>query len=598
MAINSSLNLTDLDFDRLKASLITFLRSQEQFKDYDFAGANINVLLDLLAHNTQKKLFFLNMNFAESWLDSAQLRNSIASAVKPLNYTPRSVRSAVARVKVTFNATAENQPYIVQKGSAFSSLIRNTSYVFTIPETITVTSTDTAFEFETDIYEGVYLKDTYVVKPNTLLARYKLMNNNVDTRSINVVVFEDGSLVGQTYQLATSLLDLTSTSKVFFLQATENGYYEIQFGDDNIGKAPKAGSLVVIDYRVSQGDKANGAAVFTVAFDPTSPNSELTSRVVVETISSAQEGADRESIESIKYYAPRHFQVQERCVIPSDYEISLKEQYPEINACSVIGGEDMDPPQFGKVFIAVDLKDVDGLPETKIEEYEKFIRRRSAMKPVFIQPEFTFFHINTTIKYNINITTNTPNNIKTLVLAGIQTYNTDFLNDFGLSFYKSDFTSMLDEIDPSIVSNMTEVDLYKKINPVLNDYNDFTLKFGVPLKNDLSPKADQFSFNETTTLFSSPFYYQGLLVNLVDDSTGRVWIVRKDTKKYNKLIDIGSIDYDKGTVILNDFIIENYNGAALQVHVRPREDDFTLLKQDLAYIEMDKVTINVEQWRA
>lgn len=593
----SSLNLTSLDFDLLKGSLIDFLKEQEQFRDYDFAGSNMNVLLDLLSHNTQKNLFYLNMNFAETWLDSAQLKDSVLSRAKELNYTPRSVRSAKARLKVSFKATGENQPYIIQKGSAFSTLIKNQSFTFSIPETITVASATDTYEFETDVYEGVYLKDSFIVKPNSLLERYRISNRNVDTTSINVVVFEDGSVVGKTYSLSKSLLDINDKSNVFFLQASENGFYEILFGDGNIGSTPKSGSLIVIDYRISAGPRANGASSFIIGFDPTDPYGELLSNATITVVSNAADGADAETIESIKYYAPRHFQVQERCVIPTDYEIALKNEFPEINACSAIGGEDREPAQFGKVFIAIDLKEIDGLPDTKVQVYKDFIRRRSALTPVFIQPVFTFFEVQTNVKYNINITTNSPNNMKTVIWDAISTYNDDFLNDFGLDFYYSDFVSMIDNVDDSIVSNMTRVNLYKKINPILNDFQDFTLSYGVPLRNDLTAKSERFSINERTAVTSSQVRYNGSGATIMDDSKGILALWKNDNGVWSRLLNIGTVDYDTGVIVINDLKVEDYSDDAIRIYVTARKDDMSLPKDTLAMIEPDQVKITVEQVR-
>jgi len=320
--LSASLNLTQLDFFGLKNSFKNYLRGQAQFKDYDFDGSAFNVLIEELAYNTYKNAFMSNMLMSEGFIDSAQLRTSLFSHSKELNYLPRSKRSARATVAVTFEASGVSQPYTIPKGAQFSTLIKSESYTFTMPETLSVASANTTFAFTTDIFEGVFVSDSFVFlgSPNQ---RFKLTNKNVDTSSVAVTVYEDGSQIGNIFKVATTLLDLTEFSKVFFLQTSETGNYEIYFGDDVLGRKPKLNSTVVVEYRVSSGTKGNGARVFSVDFDPTSSN-ELLATPKITTIEASKSAAEEEDNESIRYYAPRAFQVQERAVTTTDYEIALK----------------------------------------------------------------------------------------------------------------------------------------------------------------------------------------------------------------------------------------------------------------------------------
>jgi hypothetical protein len=594
MPANSSLDLVSLDFDTQKASLKEFLRAQDQLRDYDFEGASINVLLDILTYNTQKNTFFLNMNFAESHLDSAQLLESVVSHAKSLNYTPRSVRSASANVRVDFTATGESQPYIIQKGSSFSSLVKNESFIFSIPESLIVSSPNSNFTFTTTVYEGSYLKNTYIFQNSADIQRFKITNRNVDTTSITVTVYEDGSLVGQAYLLRTTLLDIDEDSKVFFLQAAENGFYEIVFGDNVSGRQPKAGSTIVIDYRVSQGPKANGARNFVLNFDPTGAVSELSNTPTVNTISTAMNGANAESLESIKYYAPRHFQAQERTIVPEDYETALIEEFPEINAVSAFGGEDADPPQFGKVFIAVDLIDVDGLPESKKDQYYEFVRSRSPVKPVFIEPKFTYLDVNSVVRYNVNVTTNTPTSIKTLVINTINEYNTEFLDDFGVQFRHSPFTRLIDDTDASIVSNVTNIRIYKKLTPQLTTLLNFPMNFGVALLNDLPELPTRHPIGEQHIISSTSFMYNGISVFVEDDGDGGIRLMRRDGGNDVKVVDVGTVDYDTGYLNFENFFVDSYVGSAIHVYARPRDKDIILPKDTIAQIEADAITVTVE----
>ena len=217
---NSSINLVGLDFSDIKQDFKNYLKSQDQFKDYDFDGSNMSVLMDLLAYNTYKNAFYLNMAVSEAFLDSSQMEASVLSHAKELNYIPRSARSSKAKIVVNFQASGDNQPYTVEKGSSFTSIIKNESFIFTIPEALSVSSTNTTFSFETYVYEGVYLKDSYIVDTSIDTQRFILTNKNVDTDSLVVTVYEDGSDVGENYTMSSTLLDLNSTSKVYFLQAS------------------------------------------------------------------------------------------------------------------------------------------------------------------------------------------------------------------------------------------------------------------------------------------------------------------------------------------------------------------------------------------
>jgi len=297
MPANSSIDLTNLDFDTYKQSFKVFLQSQEIFRDYDLEASNINILLELLAYNSFKNGFLVNMLMAEAFLDTAQLRNSILSHAKELNYLPRSPRSAIARVRVSFTATSENAPYVIEKGKPFTTIVRSRSFAFTTPETIICTSTNTSFSFITDIYEGTYVQDSYNFPSNQETPSFKITNRNIDTRSLAVSVFEDNSEVAQNYQLSSTLLDVSHNSRVFFLQPSEDGSYEVLFGDGNIGKRPKDNAIIRLDYRVSSGNLANGAKRFSCDFDPTS-RAELTSPITVDVLEAARDGSEEESIES------------------------------------------------------------------------------------------------------------------------------------------------------------------------------------------------------------------------------------------------------------------------------------------------------------
>ena len=596
-SLQASLNLTQLDFFNLKNSFKNYLKGQEQFKDYDFDGSALNVLLEQMAYNTYKNAFFVNMLHSEAFLDSAQLRTSLFSHCKELNYLPRSKRSAKAKVNITFEATGESQPYIVQKGNQFATLIKNESYTFSIPETLVVASANNTYTFTTDIYEGIYNKDSYIFTGSEY-QRFKITNKNVDTNSITVTIYEDGDLLGTVYTLTTTLLDLNNTSKVFFLQTSETGHYEIYFGDNVLGRQPKINSTIIIDYRISQGVKGNGARLFSVDFDPTSSN-ELTATPTLEVIEAAKNGADEETNASIRYYAPRAFQVQERTVTSTDYEIALKTQFPEINAVSVYGGEEIDPPRFGKVFVAVDIADVEGLPESKITEYFNFLKRRSAFSidPIIVEPDISYLRIISKVRYNLNVTTNSTNRIKTLVTNTILDYNDEFLNNFNVTLRNSQLVRRIDSSDVSIISNYTDAHVYKKISPVLGAPQNMIINLGVPLLDSVPTQESSYESTDLKSVYSSVFKYNGENAVLEDDGNGIIRIVKVTGSKLIKITDIGTVNYSTGIITLLNFGIESISGPYLKVYGVPKDKDISISRNTILTLESNEIVVNVEALR-
>jgi hypothetical protein len=603
MAANSSLELINLDFDVQKASLITFLRSQDRFKDYDFEGSNINVLLDVLTYNTFKNAFYTNMALCEGFLDSAQLRPSVLSHAKELNYFPRSARSAKATIKVEFFATGDHGPYIVQKGESFTCQVKNKSFIFSIPENIILASANTSFSFTTDVYEGPYLKESFIFDTTSgAPLRYKLTNQNIDTDSIVVNVFEDGNVLGNIYKRTLSLLDLNNFSKVYFIQTSAvDGNYELMFGDNIVGYQPKNGSLIVVDYRVTDGSAANGGGRFAINFDPTSPFSELISDMEITTLAAAMGGDEAETTETTRFYAPRWFQTQERAIVATDYVVLMKVEFPEIHAINVYGGEELTPPQFGKVIVALDIANVQGLPQSKLTQYYDFLKARCPLTviPIFVSPIYTYIKIITTVKYNINVTSESIDRMKTIVLNAITDFNRTNLDDFDTTFRFSKFQRAIDDADPSIVSNLTNILLYKELSSISStDSQTLNINFGLPLLNDLPPLPLTHKSDEEKVLSSSSFTFGGQQqCVLEDDGQGIVRIVAPEADSLNFVKNAGTIDYDLGIILLTDFKIDAFDGPTLCIYVRPRSNDVSCTLNTILGIKTDKVDIAIEQLR-
>jgi len=594
---NSSINLVGLDFDVIKNDFKSYLKSQDQFKDYDFDGSNMSVLLDILAYNTYKNAFYLNMAVSEAFLDSSQLEASVLSHAKELNYLPRSARSSRCKVRVDFQASGDTQPYIIEKGSSFTGIIKNESFIFTVPETLTVASTNTTFSYETYLYEGIFLKDSYIVDTNIENQRFVITNKNVDTNSLVVTVYEDGSDIGENYFQSTTLLGLNSNSKVYFLQASDLGNYEIIFGDNIIGKSPKNNSRITLDYRVSNGERADGVKELSINFDPT--NGDILETPEVTVTENALGGMQRESLDSVKYYAPRHFQVQERAITTSDYEIILKTQFPEINTLSVYGGEEVDPPRYGKVFIAVDVSNVEGIPENRKNEYYSFIKARSPLSidPIIVEPIFTYLSVDSKVRYNINISKSTPDRLKTLVTQAILDYNQLYLDDFNATLRNSKLNYTIDSADSSIVSNITDVLIYKKVIPNLGTPQNIDILFNVALTNDLPELADSHPSSDRHTISSSLFNYNGIDVSIEDNGEGVLRLVQPIGDMHKKIRDVGTVNYDTGLIKLINFTVNSYQGNEIKIYARPRDSDVSVNKNTILTIEPTEIKVKIEAVR-
>lgn len=585
---NSSMSLVELDVPTLEASLKDFMRSQPVFRDYDWEGSNLSALIRLLSYNTFKNAFYTHMVMSEGFLDSAQTRSSVMSHAKELNYSPRSARSARSRVRITFAGT--DPVYVIEKGRTFTSVIRNRGLVFSVPETLLVSSSNGQFQVETDLYEGRYVKDSYVFSTSDETQRLLLSNQDVDTRSISVVVYEDGAAEGVTYSLSTTLLGVTSSTRAFFLQASELGKYEIIFGDGVIGRRPADGSTVVIDYRVTLGVEGNGARIFNRDFSL----GNGASNVQVETVHDAVDGAPPETLDSIKYYAPRHFQVQERAVTAQDFAILLKEEFPEIRAVAAYGGEDVTPPQYGKVIVAVDLSDIDGIPESKRGEYTEFLRARAGLtvEPVIVEPAYSYLSVTTKVLYNINVSTLSSESIRALVVQAIADYADEYLNDFESVVRYSRLVAAIDASHRSIVGNETSLEVYKRVPVDQGQVQAFTLRFGLPI---ISP--DLVGGRGHRSVRSSIFKIGSDTRYLIDDAAGGVWIATDRAGQRVMIRRVGSVDYDLGVVAVSGLVIDQIDEVDLRVYVTPRSLDVEVRGDVILEVESSEVKVDVEAVR-
>lgn len=605
---NTNIDLVGLDFDSIKSNLKTYMKGKGAFSDIDFEGSNMSVLLDLLAYNTYLNGFYLNMVASEMFLDSAMLRDSIISHAKELNYLPRSFRSSYATIQLDITPSASANAVVVPKHTSFTAKVGSNSYSFTTDASVVLTD-PVAGKFSANlmVYEGTIITDTFV-KSSLSSQRFVLSNPTIDTGSIGVTVVEDNGQSILDYVYAESIYNVSANSQVFYLQPAENQQYELIFGEDRLGRTPKVGSAISVSYRACSGELPNGASVFASdgAIDGHS-------NVVVTAIASAQGGQVNESVESIRLNAPRTFATQQRAVTARDYETLLKANFGEITSISAYGGEELNPPVYGKVFCTIDIRDANGIPENRKKVYLDFIRTKTplAIDVEILDPEFIYYSVTTNVRYDVRNTRKSASEIKSLVLGAIEKYNTDNLNGFNKTMRFSKLARAIDDVDPSIVGNDPKVRLIRYVAPELNVEFAQTLSFGQPLEAESSVNLAVLQLGQRSTtgeshyghaVRSSLFTYQGKQSVFVDDSLGNLYVAEYATRVNgvelaNPLITpgaiVGSVDYQNGTVSINSVLITAFVGSAIKIIAKPLSNDIYSSRNNILTLDYAETLVNV-----
>jgi hypothetical protein len=599
MSSSTNINLIGLDFETLKSNLKNYLKNNSSFKDYNFEGSNMSVLIDLLSYNTYLNSFYTNMVASEMFLDSAQLRDSIVSHAKELNYLPRSYTSARATVDIAITPSQSVSSVLIPRGTSFTSRVGSSIFSFVTNENIVINTPDDDATYRAKdvlLYEGSYVTDTFVFSAEQTNQRFVLSNPTIDISSISVTVVEDSGSSILSYSKASSLFGVTNKSTIYFIQPAENQQYEIVFGDDIFGRKPKNNSALVVQYRISSGELPNGASTF-VADGAIDGHDNIS----VTTVSAAASGSVVESIESIRYNAPRAVATQERAVTANDYKTLLRVQFPEIQAINVYGGEDQDPPQYGKVFIAVDIQGADGLPDKNRSVYNDFIKTKTPLTitPVFVNPDFMYVQVYTLVRYNVNVTQKTPEEIQTNVQAAINDFNITNINDFESTLRYSHLCKAIDEADTSIVGNETTIKAVKILSAPTLDFGtiaNYTINFDIPLSTEYYTTGDTYSSFAEHTFDSSPFTYNGKTC-YIKDSVGLLNIVTKIGNSTVVVKNIGSINYDTGVATITNFNPQNAPGGLIKFYAVTRNKDIFCRKNILLTIAEQDISIDVERVR-
>jgi hypothetical protein len=482
---NTNLRISEVDFDSIKANLKTFLKNQSEFSDYDFEGSAMNILLDVLAYNTHYMSYYLNMTANEMFLDTAQLRNSVLSHAKLLGYTPRSRTGATAEINVQVTPPAGDTTATLtlpRYTKFFSESIDSINYNFVTLDSYTTTKTvANTFSFSNvEIKEGETVSYQFLQDQNNPRQRFNIPSDSIDTSTLTVVVQTSVSNTSQdTFTLAEDLTELNSDSKIYFLDETESGTYTLYFGDNTFGKSLSNDNLIFLTYVETNGSGANKANVFTLA----NPVGGF-SNTQVFTVSKASAGSDKESIEEIKFRAPIFYTTQNRAVTKNDYSVLLKRDYPNIESISIWGGEEYDPPQYGKAFISI--KPTEGYSLTAAQKdsiINDVIKNRSILTvtPEIIDPDYLYLRLAIDVYYDPSKTTRTADEIKTIVRSAVLNYRDTNLNTFNSVFRNSKLQYAIDQCEKSITSNDVDVFMIKQIQLKNGIQQNYEIDFFSPL---------------------------------------------------------------------------------------------------------------------
>ena len=602
MATNPSrLRVTELDFDEIKDNLKTFLKGQTQFRDYDFEGSGMSVLLDVLAYNTHYLGFNANMLANEMFLDSTSLRSSAVSHAKMLGYEVSSPRAATAVITVTLNTTDGNKT--MPAGTAFTTKIDDVDYQFVTVKDITASNIGNSIPFtEIDIYEGTYVTTKYVVNTSDVDQRFLLVDSRSDTTTLTVKIQNSASdTTTATFTKATDITQLTTTSDVYFLQEAESGKFEVYFGDGVVSKALSDNNIVVLQYVVTNKSAANGAISFT---SPSAIDGVTNVGVVVNV--TARGGAEGESITSIKLNAPLDYASQGRAVTADDYKVYVKKLFANTQAVSVWGGEDgsfdsatgltSSTPEYGKVFISV--KTTTGEDMTNVQKFqlEKDLKpyKVASITPVIVDPITTYLILNTVFQYDSNATTSSKETLETLVSTTISNYSDTDLKNFNAVFRHSKLAGLIDDTDTSILSNVTTVTMAQYITPTTTALTGYMIDFSNALDHQydaqnnvvestgfsISGEVEEYFFSDMKEFgWNAPGYL-------------RIYYFAAGVKTIFSN-EAGIIDYEKGLITINPIhisAVSDVDGAtSTQIRFTADPDSNDIVPVRNQVLEIDEV---------
>ena len=592
MATNSKgkIEITDLDFDTIKSNFKSYLSQQNSFTDYNFEGSGMSVLMDLLAYNTHYLAFHANMLANEMFIDTSLTRSASVSHAKALGYLPASTKASYATVDVTVKGVPLSQKTLVMAaGTIFTTTVDSVSYNFVTIGDYTAASDTGTFVFTgVKIYEGTRIRYTYTVDSSNLEQQFIIPSASADTNTLVVSVQASSSdITTEVYTLNTDYATLDSTSLKYFLQEVEDGKYEVYFGDGVTGKKPIDGNIIILDYVVTNGSAADGASLFTPA-----SNVGGYSDITALATASAGGGAEAETVDSIKFNAPLKYAAQGRAVTPDDYKAIVPTVYPNIKSIQCWGGEDNDPPIYGKVYVAIRPNTGTSLTTTTKNSIVTNLKKYNvaSIVPEIVDAEILYLVLGVTAKYNSTMTEKSKSDIQALVETTVNTFNTNNLQKFDSVFRHSNLVKSIDETDTSILSSTATVKLKRVVTPTLNAITKYTIAFN----NTVYHPAINWS---QTVVESTGFYLSGNTNEqfIDDDGNGklRTFYLLGGTTKTITNAEAGTINYNTGEVVLTSFNITSATNAdgTIDVTVKPDSNDVIPVRQQV--IEIDTVATKV-----
>lgn len=592
------LRVAELDFNTIKTNLKTYLKNQDEFSDYDFEGAALNVIMDLLSYNTHYMGVYANMAANERFLDTAQKRASIVSIAKELAYTPHSITASSAHIKITLNTNGSSpnpRPAFetLNRGATFDTVVNGVPYTFTTNEDVQAQYDAVNDQYVFDdvtIYEGVARSFQFRYS-DSLETRFIIPDKNIDTSTLLVTVRDDISSTDLvTYNLMRDLLTVDAESEVYFLHENEQQRYELKFGDGFVGLKPSDGNVIRASYIITNGPGANKASGFTFASNEFSDYD-----VTLETLSEGAGGQNRETAEEVRFRAPIWYQTQNRAVTSKDYEIFILHNFPQIQGVQVWGGEDNDPPFWGKVFIALDPETGVSLTNTVKTDILNLVKQYAVMA---ITPELadtydTKLILTVAGNYNVNKTIKTGSTIRSDFIDVVEAYNEDTLKTFGKVFRISELEERLMDSDSSILSakvslkfehDLDGVDLTKAENYVIN-YNNPIVPGSIISENFVLG---------TTSGLTSPAQedYQ----YFIDDGAGNIDIVENRAGSAAKVLSGGTVNYTTGRIALSEFFITEFKDSStnvLTVSATPSDENIYSKREQILRIDLDQLSVSV-----
>ena len=605
-------NFTNLDFDQIKTSIKDYLRANSTFTDFDFDGSNFSVLIDTLAYNTYITAFNSNMVVNESFLDSATLRQNVVSLASNIGYTPRSKTAANAQISFDVEIDDDVSSVTLKEGLVCTGDVNNETYTFAITERIStsvVTNVDgrkiASFE-NINVFQGTYLEKNFTFD-GSLDQRFILDNDSIDASKIVVFISEDGESRGIQYNLVDNIINVNSESKIFLLNEIQDERYELKFGDGFFGKklgttTNDDGNKIKVSYITTDGKDGNGAQRFTwsgklVHIEGTNEKAiQLKNVPEITTIVKAQNGGDIEPIDSIKYFSPLTYAAQNRAVTARDYEAIIRKIYPNTESVSVIGGEELDPPEFGTVSISIKPKNGNLVSDFAKNQILSGLKQYtiSGINQKLIDLKLLYIEIVSNVYYNDSLVTNV-NTLKTNVINSLTTYSKSLnLNKFGGRLKYSKLLKVIDDTDTSITSNITQIIIRRDLNVSINQFAQYELCFGNKFfvnKNGFNIKSTGFTiFGQSGTLYFSDIPNSDLKTGIL-----RIIKILNDGTVKNIVSSAGSVDYEKGEVNVStiNFLSTERPNNIVEIQAFPRSNDVVGLKDLYVDLNIENSSINM-----